>query len=657
MASAEAREVAPDALLTDSGWFTGLPTVSPDGTRLAWAGWPASLQVAALTEEGLGEPDRVHPLRPESLAWLDDDTLVYARNERFAGGDRTQIFALELRTGREERLTSAGGAHLPRPLSGGCVLYVRDVVTEGSSLRRWCPAGDELVWQAPEGSHVVGLAASPAGRIALALWSAGGVDLALLEDGGLRWLTRTEALELDPAWLDEETLLFRSDRDGLFDLYAHRLAGATLRLTRSPGGAFAPTAAGDRVVYAALGPGGFDLAAADLASGVEVEFETAAELGPEEPPPPTGADLEVRRYNPLPSLLPYGWRPNDGDVHFSPLGVGLELALVGQDASSRHRYALAAGYDTTLSGYLAGGWTRLRYDYGVPLKPDFRGGDPVTFGVEFGMWPHSPHLGARRETAVGVRGRVASVLPLDRWTDRWTARLGIQVGVVHLRSAGGLQPDAFFGASVSRQFADAFGYRTRGPRFGLTGVWSATPTGASPGLWSDAAVVVSLDRLSLPGVADLALRAGYRIAPPVPVDLAEFAAVGTAGYRASIPVALRYGDGLYAVERITLEPRARIWLDGDVGFGADVSALADVVLLYGGTASFGVTVGHADGLWFSPRDRGAVTRGGAGNPRSCRPLADGTLTKGGYPLARGPEGRRVSARMPSICMVLSLVRS
>ena len=132
----------------------------------------------------------------------------------------------------------------------------------------------------------------------------------------------------------------------------------------------------------------------------------------------------------------------------------------------------------------------------------------------------------------------------------------------------------------------------------MSGVWSATPSGPSEGLWSYLSWFLPLTLPDLQGTAELALRAGYRPSVPVPLALDDLAAIGTLGYRRSVPVGLRYGDGLYALERLTIEPRARLWFDGAFGAGADLSLYADLVLLYGGPVSVGGTLGYAQGWWY-----------------------------------------------------------
>lgn len=105
--------------------------------------------------------------------------------------------------------------------------------------------------------------------------------------------------------------------------------------------------------------------------------------------------------------------------------------------------------------------------------------------------------------------------------------------------------------------------------------------------------------VGIPGTLELSLRAGYHLAPPMPVVFAStWAGVGTVGYRYSLPVAWRYGDGLHAIERITFEPRVRGWLDSHFHIGWDVSVSLDTVLFYGATGSVVGTLGYAGGFWY-----------------------------------------------------------
>jgi hypothetical protein len=104
----------------------------------------------------------------------------------------------------------------------------------------------------------------------------------------------------------------------------------------------------------------------------------------------------------------------------------------------------------------------------------------------------------------------------------------------------------------------------------------------------------------VPGTLELALRGGYRSSVPIPVSLADWGAVGTMGYRVSLPIEWRLGDGRYALERVTLEPRVRGYVDGVFGVGADITVSADTVLGYGAPSTFGITLGYVQNqFWYS----------------------------------------------------------
>ena len=588
--------------LTDAGWYTRAPAVSPDGTRLAWLEHPSSIVVADLEGGGLTHKRTLIRNRFLSgLEWLNDDTLLYVRPVRRAGTSFSELFALEVTTGRERQLTTGARAALPAVAPGGCVLYVRDDVTTTSQLKRWCDGleGVETLLTAPAGAHIVSLAVSEEGRVALSVWRRGFVDLAVLDGGEVTFLTRDAAQDLDPAWRGEGELVFRSDREpgGVFDLYALDLQDLRLqRLTRTLGGAFGPEVGPDGVFYAELGAGGFDLA--EVTDPLNEPVPLTAE------PLPTGslttvpapADLyPVRVYNPLPSLRPYGWLPNGGGVSLDPFRVAFSASLLGQDDTARHAYALTLGYAGGLGGPLGGVYANFRYDYGGGALVDLSAVPlPIKFGVQVGLWLYAPYGGARGGVAAvvpGVKGSVALTLPADTWT----GRVGLEAGVIRLEDAW--RPDASAQGTWSRVYLDTFGYPQRGTRAALTGVWRATPTGPLPGAWADGVHYRPTDLFGLSGTLELAGRGGYQIAPPVPVRLESFAALGTAGYRVSLPVGWRYGDGLYALERVTVEPRVRGWLGTSSGVGADLTLSLDTILNYSAPLSLSATFGYADGFW------------------------------------------------------------
>lgn len=591
---------------TESGWFTGAPALSPDGEKLAWVGWPAAIMIAEVRGSDLGEPRTLLVDRlPGKLEWLDAHTLLYARPTPQPGRTYSELFTLDVRSGRETQLTTGARAKLPAALPGGCALYVTDDAAR-SKLVQTCPGEVARTrWQAPTGTHIVGLATSRGGRIALSVWRRGAVDLALLEGGALRYLTRDRAQDLEPSWRDEVTLLFRSDRDpaGVFELYELEVdRPATLaQLTRTLGGALSPEAGARGSWFVRVGGRGYDVAWLPAGTPVAVAKRSHSAAGDAaagapgretgQTPRPAGAPrFAVRAYTPLASLRPYGWLPTGGGVSLAPLGAAAEVSLLAQDDSADHSARLALGFDSARAA-LAGFYAFARYEFGagIPLRATPR---PLRASLQAGAWPQLPHRSERLETVAGVRVGLSGRLPQD------TALLsfGLEAGLVQVLLAdSGPVFDARAEGAFSTQRADAWGYRTQGARAALTGVWSATGGAPSLGAWADGSYVEPVAGV---GRLEFGVVAGYRPAWPLPLTArSDLAALVSAGVSRSLPLELRYGDGLYAVERFTLEPRLRMWFDGALHLGGDLSVALDTVLGYGAPVSVFGTLGYATDLW------------------------------------------------------------
>lgn len=591
---------------TATGWYTRAPTPSPDGRRLAWVSWPAAIKLAEVGPGGTLEDERtlLEGRLPTALAWLDARTLVYARVAPRPGRTLSELFALDVHTGVERQLTNGARAKLPAVTPEGCVLFVRDAPPERARLDAWCEGDVRTRWTAPPGVHPVGVAVSPAGQVALSLWQRGAVRLALLDpEGGVRWLTPPELQALEPAWRGERALLFRAvGPQGVAELFELSLTdGRLVQQTRTLGGAFAPAASpeGTGVWYVALGGGGYDVAF--LSAADALQERTPHALAPAAPPlktppaaPPERGPFPVRPYTPLPSLAPFGWLPSAGELRVAPFGAAAEVSVLGLDDSAAHSYAAVLGFDTALTA-TSGLYGYVRYDYGAyeVLRAVPR---PLRFGVQAGAWPYAGG-GGRRETAFGVRAHVGAYLPLDRYTASLRAEGAALRLLDPTLARGALEASAH--AALAEERTDPWGYRVRGGRAALHGVWRAA-RGLS--LWGEGVVA----RTEAGWGVEAAWLAGFRPRWPLPAAPAtDVAVLSTLGLRRSLPLALRYGDGLYAAERVTLEPRLRLWLDGALHVGADLTASLDAVLGYGTPVSFGVTLGYAGGVWLGVGPRAA----------------------------------------------------
>lgn len=591
---------------TERGRASTVLALDPAGERLAWRPADGGLVVARIDEGGPAAAKAIlgGGRRPLALAWIGSETLVYTRLVPAAGHRFIDLFQIDLSNGRETRLTRNERVRFPRADPGGCLLYVRDVVGEGSALKRLCPGGEtELVFLAPEGSHIVGLAVSAGGRVALSLWHDGFVDLALYLDGTLDWLTHDGHQDLDPAWLGEEELIFRSDRGDVFDLYGLSLEDGRLRrMSSTLGGAFTPSQASGMVAFARLGGQGFDLAALPAERQLAtlplpiVPLSGAAGRADDQQPRQANesADYPVTPYNPLPSLAPFGWLPSVELVSPAPELPAVSATLLGQDDSGDHSYSLSGGYHPRISGPMGPLWLSARYDFrAIDAFDLFQRPPPLGFGVRAGVWPRRAHLSARYEAATGV---LASV-HWRSWLGDWSSQARAQAGVLSLAPQRELRPDARLDLVASRRYVDLWGYGIRGARLSAHALWSASPEGGSPAAWLRASTVLP-PSAQAPFTAALELSAGYRQPPPVPVRLAPWALTVSLAARESVPVRWRYADGLVALERLTIEAGADGWYDGELGVGAHASLWGDIMLRYGAPISLGGTVGFSRGWWY-----------------------------------------------------------
>jgi hypothetical protein len=620
-AEAHNKDVPEENLLTVTGWYTGAPSLSSDGKRLAWLSYPPKIVVADVIDGKLENQHTVIDRRfPDTLEWSGNNTLIYSRIARKPGTEYLELFSLELATGKETQLTEGARAYFPKVMSDGCILFIRDLPYEASSLRTFCKGTIATFWQAPETTHIIGLDVNDEGQILLSLWREGQIDIALLENNQLTFLTHDEFQDIQPTWRSNNEIVFASNRDGRYELYSLSLGPRGLvqplsKLTTSPGAALQATSKGTNIFYVTLGANGYNLART-LEQGELAVFsqpslltDEVAEISDNELAKDSLQREDAKNANSLPltpypswpyspwqSLLPYGWLPTKIDGSLSPFYFSVGASLNGLDDLLGHSYSLNASYNSYLQGHLAGAEIYALYEHHAntvytQLLPPY----PASFGVRLGVWEHSPHLLSTTETALGFQTTFRVTLPLDRWTLRST----LQGGLLHLQSYRKLQPDFSFGVSLSQQSADDWGYRTRGPRYAFSAVASATPKGASFGAWLDASYYQALSLVDVSGTLELSLRAGYRPALVIPLSLKDWAVFGTVGYRVSLPVEWRLGDGRYALERVTLEPRLRPYFDGSFGVGADLTITADTVIGYGAPTTFGVTLGYVQNRFWS----------------------------------------------------------
>jgi len=348
----QSEGVTPSRKLTNTGFSTNNATWGPNGD---WIYYTHS------------DPDRASGIRRVRPDGTDDQaivsgsigdlavmpngkSLVYAKldlHEKFYA--RYDLYRYDLVSGTETRLT-----HGERPFrialgpNGDSVVYAR--YNWGQSA----PSLHQLNLNSKEtqeiqtfgnGTIVEGLALSPNGEtLALSVWKRGGFsDVYTLPSSGgeLTPLTQDRATDYGVTWSpDGDYVVFRSDRSGVYNLHAVRLADGNLfRVNNLLTGAGAPDVSSDgsTIAFTGYGAQGYDLNVMRYAP----EDWTQVEADRVEIPEWNGfpeTDYPVRDYEPWPSLAPKLWFPIMGS---SQLGV----ATFGADALLQQTYNASAGWD------------------------------------------------------------------------------------------------------------------------------------------------------------------------------------------------------------------------------------------------------------------------------------------------------------------------
>ncbi|HUG55368.1 MAG TPA: hypothetical protein VMR21_17300 [Vicinamibacteria bacterium] len=366
-----ARGLTPSRALTTRGVRRTGPRFSPDGEWIAFTdrGLTERRSIHLVRADGSGERELVERNGGSSLAWTPDGRrIVYDEpdyHELFAV--RSDLKVVDVQTGRTRRLTRGLRARDPDVAPGGRTLaFVRqrgdgsDLALVGLDGR----GGRDLTRSEP-GTQWSWPRWSPSGQaLVAARWRPGGeLDVVLVDPvrGEATPLTRDRAKDVEPAWTpDGAHVVFRSDRDGVSNLYAVRLDDrALLRVTNVLGGAFTPDVAphGRQIAFASYSARGYDVHVAPFDPALlepALPFVDPYPPAPPDPPPVEGPD---RPYRPASLLRPRFWTPY---AEYSSDDTKVGAVSGGTDALFRHSWFADVRYGTG-TGRL-GGQAFYQYD-------------------------------------------------------------------------------------------------------------------------------------------------------------------------------------------------------------------------------------------------------------------------------------------------------
>ena len=401
------RPVPKPSLLTSQGVVQTAPRLSPDRSVLAY------------TSRALDRRGEVRLMKPDGsddrrLTWrFSGSGLSWTRDGRFIIFDdlnqvrkfeqRSDLYRVDVATGHRERLTTGMRASDPDAGTGRggetSIVFVQRFPDRSELSLLGASGRARVLTRSPPGTEWSHPRFSPSGdAIVSARLSNGFMDLVVIdaETGAARALANDRALDAEPAWVDDDRVIFRSDREGeAFQLFIVNRDGSNpRRLDPSPQNAFAPEvdAARSIVFYASYSARGYDIAHAPLREGPAMAAYLDPFPAPEPEPEPFAG--ESKGYRAMPYLRPHfvspfveraadEWRPGLATFSFDPL--------------IRVAYGLAATWGTRVGRPNALGY--LRYDR---LATSF---------TAFARVESSPSAASRRDVR---EGRLSIDFPLER---------------------------------------------------------------------------------------------------------------------------------------------------------------------------------------------------------------------------------------------------
>jgi hypothetical protein len=272
-------------LLTTRGVVQTAPRLSPDGSLLAYTSRTLDRlgEIRLMNKDGSSDRRLTSRVSGAALAWSPDGKFIVFDEahpvRKFEW--RLDLFQVEVSTGRRRRMTEGARASDPDYGPGvgagdAPIVFVRRLsdrselcLLSGGEIQKLTASLPGTEWSHPR--------FSPRGDAVVASRLMGGFsDLVLVDPltGATENLTRDRALDGEPSWVDDRTLIFRSDREaGSFRLFLLNRDGSGLRgLGASPENAFAPEVdrATSTVFYARYSAKGYDLARARFAEGEAV---------------------------------------------------------------------------------------------------------------------------------------------------------------------------------------------------------------------------------------------------------------------------------------------------------------------------------------------------------------------------------------------------
>jgi Tol biopolymer transport system component len=371
--------LTPAQRITSLGYETKHPSLSPDGTRIAYAHrGPFERPTIRVMDLATGrdiDTHRVHTTSP--LSWSPDGTAIAYADLEYHGSFAilSDLYLWRVGDRRERRLTR--GARLKDPAftqDGRALIAVQNEAGRNRIVQVDIATGSIKTLMEPDDYRQFSEPHVSGDRYAVAEWKEGRIDIVTysLHGGQLANLTQSfpRSINAAPRFTSDGTqIVFTSDVNGIANIFAADAngRGAPRRLTNVFGGAFFPTTRdGETIWFAEYHANGFDLARANVTR----ELETTPRALP---PPVTRTNLRFPDPAALTVSKPYSPRRSALPTWWSPIlsGTAAGITTSGGDVLGFHQYSATITNEFQSAVYLYDRWyptltlAGVRYDEDV----------------------------------------------------------------------------------------------------------------------------------------------------------------------------------------------------------------------------------------------------------------------------------------------------
>lgn len=376
--------------LTDTGGHNKNIAVSPDKNNFTYVHYGKMFSSLRLYENINQDKSKDNQLLSminpdgERVSWSENGRkLLYSKlNYHDKSKLNYDLYLYDFKTNKEKRITRGKRAYSPVWKNENSIIYL--VQENGNTYIKEKNLVDNntdtLISADNENIHYSHLSISPdKEKLLISLWNKGKRDIYLLKlaDNDLIPLIVDDYINIYPEWgPDGDFIIFSSDREQIFNLYAYNLDNKNLyKITNLFTGAFeAKYLNSEEIIFTGYSENGYDIFTVsgdpdswkklddrtinnEPISNITIE-DNVDSTSNSEPSESLDDIYDIEKYNPLSTMTPRYWIPNFSYSMYnekSRLITGLKTG--GIDALEKHHYQVGFLYDSIYPD------TQINFDY------------------------------------------------------------------------------------------------------------------------------------------------------------------------------------------------------------------------------------------------------------------------------------------------------